>query len=36
MHKKTALICGINGQDGAFLAKLLLNNNYKLFGTSRD
>lgn len=31
-----ALICGVNGQDGAFLAELLLKKDYKVFGTSRD
>ena len=36
MHKKkTALICGISGQDGSYLAKYLLKKNYKVFGTSR-
>ena len=33
---KTALICGISGQDGANLAKLLLNKGYAVWGTSRD
>ena len=33
---KTALICGISGQDGAYLAKLLLNKGYIVCGTSRD
>lgn len=33
---KTALICGVSGQDGAYLARLLLNKGYKVFGTSRD
>jgi len=33
---KTALICGISGQDGAFLARLLLNRGYRVVGTSRD
>jgi GDPmannose 4,6-dehydratase len=33
---KTALICGISGQDGAYLAQLLLKKNYKVWGTSRD
>jgi GDPmannose 4,6-dehydratase len=33
---KRALICGIGGQDGAFLAKLLLEKDYQIFGTSRD
>ncbi len=33
---KTALICGISGQDGAYLAQLLLNRGYKVYGGSRD
>jgi GDPmannose 4,6-dehydratase len=33
---KKALICGISGQDGAYLAKLLLNQGYSVCGTSRD
>lgn len=33
---KTALICGISGQDGAWLSKLLLKKGYKVFGSSRD
>jgi GDPmannose 4,6-dehydratase len=33
---KTALICGISGQDGTYLAKLLLDRGYKVIGTSRD
>lgn len=33
---KTALICGISGQDGAYLAKLLLDKSYRVIGTSRD
>jgi GDPmannose 4,6-dehydratase len=33
---KRALICGISGQDGAYLAKLLLDKGYEVFGTSRD
>jgi len=32
---KTALITGITGQDGAYLAKFLLNKGYKVFGTFR-
>lgn len=31
-----ALICGINGQDGSYLAKLLLEKGYTVWGTSRD
>lgn len=34
--KKKALIIGITGQDGAFLAKYLLGHNYLVYGTSRD
>ena len=33
---KKALICGISGQDGAYLGKLLLNKGYTVYGTSRD
>lgn len=33
---KKALICGISGQDGAYLAKLLLEKGYLVCGTSRD
>ncbi|MFZ2449510.1 MAG: GDP-mannose 4,6-dehydratase [Methylovulum miyakonense] len=33
---KTALICGISGQDGAYLAKLLIEKGYKVYGSSRD
>ena len=32
---KTAIVTGITGQDGAYLAKLLLDNDYKVFGTYR-
>ena len=32
---KTALITGINGQDGSYLADLLLEKNYKVFGIER-
>jgi len=31
-----ALICGISGQDGAYLAQLLLAKGYEVHGTSRD
>jgi len=31
-----AVICGISGQDGAYLAKLLLDKGYTVIGTSRD
>ncbi len=33
---KTALICGISGQDGAYLSQLLLEKGYAVWGTSRD
>ena len=33
---KTALICGISGQDGAYLANLLLDQGYHVAVTSRD
>ncbi|HEX4410971.1 MAG TPA: GDP-mannose 4,6-dehydratase [Xanthobacteraceae bacterium] len=33
---KVALICGVSGQDGSLLAKLLLDKQYRVFGTSRD
>lgn len=33
---KKALICGISGQDGSYLAKLLIEKGYAVFGTSRD
>jgi GDPmannose 4,6-dehydratase len=35
-QRKTALICGIGGQDGAYLASLLLSKGYEVWGTSRD
>ena len=35
MSKKTALITGISGQDGAYLAEFLLKKNYKIIGTDR-
>ena len=33
---KKVLICGVSGQDGAYLSKLLLDNNYEVYGGSRD
>lgn len=33
---KRALICGVSGQDGAYLAQLLLSKGYQVWGTSRD
>lgn len=35
MSKKIALITGISGQDGAYLAEFLLKKNYKIIGTDR-
>jgi GDPmannose 4,6-dehydratase len=31
-----ALVCGINGQDGSYLTRLLLSKGYEVWGTSRD
>jgi GDPmannose 4,6-dehydratase len=36
MKTKTALIFGISGQDGAYLAHMLLAKGYRVHGTSRD
>jgi GDPmannose 4,6-dehydratase len=33
---KRALICGISGQDGSYLAELLLSRGYEIWGSSRD
>jgi GDPmannose 4,6-dehydratase len=33
---KSALICGVSGQDGGYLAQLLLSKGYEVWGTSRD
>ena len=33
---RKALIIGVSGQDGSYLAKLLLQKGYKVYGTSRD
>ena len=33
---KKALICGVSGQDGAFLTQLLLDKGYDVYGGSRD
>ena len=35
VNQKTALITGITGQDGAYLAKFLLKKKYKVYGTFR-
>lgn len=35
MAKKTALVTGITGQDGSYLAELLLNKGYKVYGMIR-
>ncbi len=34
--KKKAIIIGITGQDGAYLAEFLLKKDYKVFGVTRD
>tara|TARA_B100000989_G_scaffold262939_1_gene214607 strand:+ start:3449 stop:4405 length:957 start_codon:yes stop_codon:yes gene_type:complete len=36
MKKKNALIFGISGQDGAYLAHFLISKNYNVIGTTRD
>lgn len=36
MKNKRALICGISGQDGGYLADLLIRHGYDVCGTSRD
>jgi GDPmannose 4,6-dehydratase len=36
MAPKRVLICGVSGQDGSYLAQLLLSKNYQVTGTSRD
>jgi len=33
---KKALVCGVSGQDGPYLARLLLDKGYEVWGTSRD
>lgn len=33
---RRALICGVSGQDGAYLSRLLLSKGYEVWGTSRD
>lgn len=35
-NRSTALICGVSGQDGAYLAQMLLQKGYEVWGTSRD
>lgn len=36
LNLPSALICGISGQDGAYLSQLLLSKGYRVVGTSRD
>lgn len=36
LNPMRALICGVSGQDGAYLAQFLLNKGYEVWGTSRD
>jgi GDPmannose 4,6-dehydratase len=33
---RRALICGVSGQDGSYIAKLLLSKGYEVWGSSRD
>ena len=35
-EKRRALICGVSGQDGAYLAQFLLSKGYEVWGSSRD
>lgn len=35
-HQPSALVCGVSGQDGSYLAQLLLKKGYVVYGTSRD
>ena len=35
-RSKAALICGIHGQDGSYLARFLLSKGYNVYGTSRE
>ena len=35
MNKKKALITGVTGQDGAYLAEFLLNEDYEVHGLRR-
>ena len=35
-NERTALILGVSGQDGAYLADLLLRRGFAVHGTSRD
>jgi GDPmannose 4,6-dehydratase len=35
-NQRRALICGVGGQDGAYLAQLLVDKGYEVYGTSRD
>lgn len=36
MIQRKALICGVTGQDGSYLARFLLGKGYEVWGTSRD
>lgn len=36
MAPRRSLICGVSGQDGAYLARLLLSKGYEVVGASRD
>ena len=36
LARKTAVICGVRGQDGTYLARLLITKGYEVWGTSRN
>jgi GDPmannose 4,6-dehydratase len=36
VRQRRALICGVTGQDGCYLARFLLSRDYEVVGTSRD
>ncbi|MCC2113969.1 MAG: GDP-mannose 4,6-dehydratase, partial [Hyphomicrobiales bacterium] len=36
MNARCAIITGVSGQDGAYLARLLLEKGYRVFGATRD
>ena len=35
-HSRKALLCGVSGQDGAYLSRILLEHGYEVWGSSRD
>jgi GDPmannose 4,6-dehydratase len=36
MEQRTALITGVTGQDGSYLAELLLSQGYRVYGLTRN